>query len=116
MKLILVLSCVLVSYGGAFAPMMPKTTTTTHQVELHAISRRDALIGVVGVATGAAWAREAFAYQSATVSQAGIGSDRGFANDFEVIAAQQPTGGKVDVNAAPVVRDDMWWTMFSLLV
>jgi hypothetical protein len=116
MKLILVLSCLLASYGGAaFAPMMPKMTTTTqqppqHQLveQLHAtISRREALIGVVGVAsTGAAsWAREAFAYPSATPSQAGIGSDHGFANDFEVIlAAQQPTttGGKeVDVNAAP---------------
>jgi hypothetical protein len=120
MKLFLVLSCFLVSsYGAAFAPMMPKTTFTQHHHQLvveplHAISRREALIGVVGVATGAAWAHEAFAYQSATASQAGIGSDRGFANDFEVIAAQQPTGGRVDVNAAPVVSGDDHDGVFSL--
>jgi hypothetical protein len=39
----------------------------------------------------------------AVASQAGIGSDRSFAKDNEVIQAQQATGGKVDLNSAPVV-------------
>lgn len=89
MKLSLVLC--LVPAVTAFAPMKAPTRT---DVKLDA-TRRDVLFGIAA-ATAIA--------QPAVAKQAGIGSDWGFV-DEEVVAAQMPTGDKIDVNNAAIVSD-----------
>jgi hypothetical protein len=91
MKL-LILVALLVS-AMAFSPA-PKTATRK-LITLDMVSRREAIVaGAAALLAGAA---------PAVASQAGIGSDRDFAKDNEVIQAQQATGGKIDLNSAPVV-------------
>jgi hypothetical protein len=87
MKLSLAL-CLLPAVA-AFSPIHRPVRT---DVKLEA-TRRDVLLGI---AVAAAVPQAAFA------KQAGIGSDWGFI-DEEVVAAQMPTGNKIDVNNAAVV-------------
>jgi hypothetical protein len=90
MKL-LVLVALLVS-AMAFSPA-PKTTRKL--VTLDMVSRREAIMaGAAAILAGAA---------PAVASQAGIGADRDFAQDNEVVFSQQATGGKIDLNSSPVV-------------
>ena len=101
MKL-LVLVALLVS-AMAFSPA-PKTATRK-LVTLDMVSRREAIVaGAAAFLAGAA---------PAVASQAGIGSERDFAQENEVVRAQQATGGKLDLNAAPVVS---FLSMRTLLV
>jgi len=74
----------------AFAPMKAPART---DVKLEA-TRRDVLFGIAA-ATAVA--------QPAVAKQAGIGADRPFI-DEEVVAAQMPTGDRIDVNNAAIVR------------
>ena len=96
MKFLALLSFSLAAFGMAFAP---KSVTTRRSVALDAVSRRDAILGIAGAVTFLGVDKAAAAYKE----QAGIGSDRDFANDREIIAAQQPTGDRLDLNAAFVV-------------
>mmetsp|Transcript_25323 Transcript_25323/g.54825 ORF Transcript_25323/g.54825 Transcript_25323/m.54825 type:complete len:157 (-) Transcript_25323:364-834(-) len=72
----------------AFAPMKAPART---DVKLEA-TRRDVLFGIAA-ATAVA--------QPAVAKQAGIGADRPFI-DEEVVAAQMPTGDRIDVNNAAI--------------
>ena len=108
MKITLTLS--LLAVGTAFSP---QTVTPRTKTQLD-VSRRDAILsGILGAASAFAAKENAAAYQSAYGSQAGIGSDRIFANDHEYIAAQQPTGDKLDLNSAFVVRTSKELTLVN---
>lgn len=76
---------------AAFAPVQKPVRTSS---KLEATTRRDVLLGIAAATAAAA--------QPALAKQAGIGSDWGFIDD-EVVAAQQPTGDRVDVNNAAIV-------------
>ena len=87
----LLISALVVSFGVAFSPAAKTARKTT---TLDMVSRREALMtGAAAVLAGAA---------PAVASQAGIGADRDFVQDNEFISAQRATGGKLDLNAAPV--------------
>lgn len=88
MKLSLVLC--LIPAIAAFAPVQKPVRTSS---KLEATTRRDVLLGIAAATAAAA--------QPALAKQAGIGSDWGFIDD-EVVAAQQPTGDRVDVNNAAI--------------
>ena len=87
MKLSLVLG--LAPAVMAFAPTKAPIRT---DVKLEA-TRRDVLFGIAAATA---------LTQPAVAKQAGIGADWGFIDD-EVVAAQMPTGNKIDVNNAAIV-------------